>query len=64
MTSIKYTRITRSNRVTFTISDYVHKNLLSLSQTQGRSLSNLIAYIVENYVHQNTETTYNHESHY
>lgn len=51
MTKLEYTRLTKGNRITFSLSNYVHEHLIDLSIQQGRSLSNLIAFIVETYVH-------------
>lgn len=50
-----YTRLTKGNRITFSLANYVHDRLITISIKQGRSLSNLISYIVEAYVNSYVE---------
>ena len=37
----------KPQRITITISDHVHRQLMECSDLQGRSLSNLAAYLLE-----------------
>lgn len=50
MKKLEYTRLAKGNRITFSLSNYVHDHLIDLSIKQGRSVSNLVAFIVETYI--------------